>query len=139
MFGHHYGYFISLSLSLSLYPFQAMCGHIFLIAIMSMISGISGDCTPGTQLNKDGDACESCKTGYFKTAKSNDKCIQHTNCPAGKYTTASGSSTTQPKCETCATGFFKPDMDISGICKGPDSGRFNDFARHHVRVGIGSV
>ena len=105
--------------------FQAMCVYIFLIAITSMISGISGECTPGRQLENG--VCKSCPAGHFKTATSDTKkCEPHTRCPAGTFTKSSGQPFAQPKCDTCPTGRFKADVDITSLCKGQDSGKLND-------------
>ena len=113
-----------------------MCAYLYLLAIISMIAGAS--CTadvkcPASKQPKlvSGGSkfeCETCPVGFFKAATSNDKCTEHTRCPAGKFTETSGSAQSQPICKVCAAGFFKAQMDHSSVCFGQHPGQLNQRA-----------
>ena len=93
-----------------------MCVYLYSLAIISMIAGTS--CAADVK----------CPGEFSKAATSNDKCTNHTRCPAGKFTVKSGSAQSWAICKVCAAGFFKAEMDYSSVCSGQHPGQLNQRA-----------
>jgi len=79
-----------------------------LLALQVCAVPVSLNCVPGQYVKNhpSGPVCANCLTGYFSTTNNAASCARFTQCVAGQFVNAAGTSSSDRDCQPCGSGTF---------------------------------